>query len=469
MSARHGNYLVVLVGVLALTACMHAPVSSLFSHYSASLQQVRRLTQAGDYQQALHAVPDAPFGALLDSLERGRVAFLAGDLSVSGAAWQQADALISAQQDKAMISLSAGLSQASAVLVNDNALGYVPSDYELGFLHLYRALQFLRASDLSAALVEVRRANQVQEQARKTREQALLDAESTLQRDALYQTTNIGAVLARYPHAGNQVAAVQNGYLFYLSALLYEMENNGNSAFIDYSRALAVAAENPHVAQALMRLANAQGRRKALRTLEQQYGKWVAPKQGEGQLVILQEQGVVAAKSAWQLPFFYAAAGYQANGLYVSLPHYAATEQLANASALQVNGRAVTPLLLTNVDKMAKQSLAEQMPVMVTRQVLRLIAKWQLIELAAQKDPTGLGQLAASLYSAVTEQPDTRSWQTLPERVSLYSHYYPGGTYEVVVQGRVLPVEIKPNRTTLLWLSTQGQHVAHWQTWLGEL
>lgn len=52
---------------------------------------------------------------------------------------------------------------------------------------------------------------------------------------------NLGSVLAQYPDAGKTLQAVQNGYLLYLSALLYEADNDLNSAYVDYRRALAVA------------------------------------------------------------------------------------------------------------------------------------------------------------------------------------------------------------------------------------
>ncbi len=198
------------------------------------------LQQGGNYTQAIEALPESPAGDILDGMERGRVNFVAEQYTDSFAALQRADMAVKEQQRQASIQLSEGLNQAGALLTNDNMITYQPADYELGFMHLYLALNYIQQKDLEGALVEVRRANQVQEAARKLREAELGQAAQEAQRNELSQ--NLGAVLARYPDAGGEkLANVQNGYLFYLSGILYEADGDLNSAYIDYKRALAVA------------------------------------------------------------------------------------------------------------------------------------------------------------------------------------------------------------------------------------
>ncbi len=43
-----------------------------------------------------------------------------------------------------------------------------------------------------------------------------------------------------------------NGYLFYLSGLLYEASRDLNSAYVDYRRALAVMPNNKQVIESTM-------------------------------------------------------------------------------------------------------------------------------------------------------------------------------------------------------------------------
>lgn len=62
--------------------------------------------------------------------------------------------------------MSSTATSVGSLAVNDNLNEYEPADYELGFLHLYLGLNYVRNNDLDGALVEMRRANQVQEAAK---------------------------------------------------------------------------------------------------------------------------------------------------------------------------------------------------------------------------------------------------------------------------------------------------------------
>ncbi|WP_235869555.1 hypothetical protein [Veronia nyctiphanis] len=235
----------------------------------------------GDFQTALDNLPETPSGNVLDGFERGRLQLLAGQYVESQASLEKADKQVVEKSRQAVLRLSSGADQVGSLLVNDSVIDYTPSDYELGFLHLYRALNFMATNDLTGALVEARRANKVQENARKLREAALEEAESEARNDGI-SDDNLGSVLSRYPSAGKKLAAVQNGYLFYLSALLYEAEGNLNDAYIDYTRALAVAPNNAFIADAAMRVARKQSRKSDLKRLEKKFGSFQRPAKTEG-------------------------------------------------------------------------------------------------------------------------------------------------------------------------------------------
>ncbi|NAW86081.1 hypothetical protein CAG71_06330, partial [Photobacterium halotolerans] len=67
----------------------------------------------------------------------------------------------------------------------------------------------------------------------------------------------------------------------------------------------------------------------------------------------------------------------------------------------------------------------------------------------------------------LTEQPDTRSWQTLPAQVALYQEDLPPGSHQIQWQGRSVDAEVKPGRTTMVWISRQGQSMSGWSVLLG--
>ncbi|STQ75474.1 COG3014 family protein [Grimontia hollisae] len=449
---------------VSLIGCANLSAQGLFSHYSAALQQPHTLLANGEYQQALASLPEQPDGEILDGMEKGRLALLAGDTALSKNSFERADIAATKQQEAAIIQLSQGVDQLGALITNDNMIRYTPPDYELGFLHLYLTLGYLQNNDVQGALVEVRRANLVQERARKIRQDELESASRTAQQNGINE--NLGAVLSRYPDAGQTLGFVQNGYLFYLSALLYEAEGNLNSAFIDYSRALAVEPDNKYIAEAAMRIAFRQGRRDELRLLEKQYGKYQRPDRSKGQLVILSEQGVVNARDFWRLPLWLPDSHGDLAAHTVSLPYYR-SYQAVPQRALTVDSQVVQPQQLANVNGMAQQALNEAMPAMAVRQILRVVAKNELRKSLAENDESGLGNVVVNIFNVLSEQPDTRSWQTLPESVGVYSGFYTQGQYQVNADGQAINVNVEPGKTTLVWLSRQGDKVVHWQGILG--
>ncbi|UXI02288.1 COG3014 family protein [Photobacterium sp. TY1-4] len=449
---------------LALTACANLSPQNLFSHYSAANTEARAALVQGQYQSALESLPDVPAGEILDGMERGRIAYLAGQYPNSFAALNLADEAVKAQQRAAQIQVSEGLNQAGSLLTNDNLITYQPADYELGFLHLYLALNYLQQRDLSGALVEVRRANQVQEVARKEREASLNQAAQAVSREGV--NNNLGAVLARYPDAGEQLAAVQNGYLFFLSGLLYEADGDLNSAYIDYKRALAVAPGNMYVANTVLRVASRLQMRADLAQLEARYGRYTPPGANAGRVVILDEQGVVQAREGWRLPLWLADRHGNSVIYNLALPYYPKTSGPA-LGPLLLNQQSVIGSKLADVNQMAHQSLNEYLPVLVARQALRVVAKNEFRK-AAASNGNDVGNLLANIFNTLTEQPDTRSWQSLPAVVDLYQAEMPAGTYPLRRNGESLDVKVVPGRTTLVWVSRQGSQTRWWSVLLGE-
>ncbi|MGF1767111.1 hypothetical protein L4D06_06970 [Enterovibrio makurazakiensis] len=462
----HQKKLAVGLISLGLMGCANLSVQGLFSHYSAALKPSHQLASQGEYEQALALLPESVDGDLLDGMERGRLALLAGDDVISKEGFDQADIAATEQQRQAVIQVSEGFNQAGALLSNDNMLTYTPPDYELGFLHLYLMLGYLQEGDLTAALVESRRANRVQEEARKLRETELKNATNSAKNNGI--ADNVGAVLARYPDAGDKLEAVQNGYLFYLSALLYEAEGNLNGAFIDYSRALAVAPDNQYIADATMRVAFKQGRNSELDLLEKRYGDYQRPLRSQSQLVVINEQGVVNARQDWRLPIWLTDSDGYLETYSLALPYYTSFSATPQQS-FGIDGVTVTPSALVNVNAMAQNALSEAMPAMSVRQILRLVAKNEMRKSLSKNDESGVGNFVASILNVLTEQPDTRSWQTLPESAGVFSGMYSGGQHVVTVDGQSIDVALESGKTTLVWLSRQGGNVVHWQGILGDI
>lgn len=462
---RHVQLAFIVVSSTLLSACANLSAGNLFSHYSAQNQQVYQAVKAGQYQEAEEALPDYVAGDILDNFEKGRVYLLNEQYQQSKAALELSDVAVREQQDKATISLSDTATSISSLAVNDNLNIYQPADYELGFLHLYLGVNYLKENNLEGALVEMRRANQVQEQARREREKELESAQKDMQDKGL--TPNLGSVLSNYPDAGKTLQAVQNGYLFYLSALLYEADNDLNSAYVDYRRALAVMPDNAQVIDGTKRVAKRLGMRSDLSKLEKRYGKAELLDNKSARVIVIEEQGVVEAMNQWRqsLPLF----DSRGNGVWysVALPYYPQASK-QRYDSVSLNKDALNSDLLSDVNVMAQRDLSERMPAIVMRQALRVWAKEQIRREAAKQEDD-VGNLLLNVWNTLTEQPDTRSWQTLPGQIRTSGSVVKPGKQEILVDGKSHQFEVDAGRTVLVWISRQSGNATIWHKQLGSI
>ncbi|MZI92812.1 hypothetical protein F9817_06345 [Vibrio sp. CAIM 722] len=462
--ATHSRYVSLGLVSLLLSGCANFSAGNLFSHYSAQNKDLYQAVQLGDYAQASDELDDGIAGPILDNMEYGRVYFLDQQYPQSLASLDKADQAVKEQQEQAVISLSQSATSLGSLAINDNLNTYTPPDYELGFLHLYLGLNYLKQGKLEDALVEMRRANAVQKSARERREQELQRAQDKMKSQGI--SPNIGAVLARYPDAGNTLKAVQNGYLFLLSAILYEADGSLNDAYVDYRRALAVAPNNPAVIDGTLRVAKELGMQQDLVMLKKQYGQPKSLSKSQGRVIILDEQGVVEPLSGWKLslPLFDRSSG---TSLYsIALPYYRHQTDRESES-ITLNQVTVSNRLLADVNTMASQDLSERLPTIIVRQVLRVVAKDVLRRSTTQGND--LGNLVFNVWNALTEQPDTRSWLTLPARVDASSTVVDAGEQTLQVGAKTYTFKVTPQGTTLVWLSRQGANSTLWYKELGRL
>ncbi|NVD06953.1 hypothetical protein FCU94_08505 [Vibrio sp. JPW-9-11-11] len=460
----HIRLALILGSTLVLSACANFSAGNLFSHYSAQNSELHLALKNGDYIAAEQALHESVAGDILDNFEKGRVFLLNQDYVSSQQALSASDDAVRAQQDLATLSISESAQSLSALAVNDNLKSYQPADYELGFLHLYLGLNYIYNNDLDGALVEMRRANQVQERARKEREKELQSAQNQMQQQGL--TPNLGSVLSNYPDAGQTLQAVQNGYLLYLSALLYEADGDLNSAYVDYRRALAVMPDNAQVIDGTLRVAKRLSMVEDLAKLEKRYGNAQYLARDLSRVIVIDERGVVEALQGWRqaLPLYDSGGN---GALYsIALPYYPPSQSEA-AAQLKLNGSPLTESQLADVNLMAQRDLSERMPSLVLRQALRVWAKDELRRQAAKEDD--VGNLLFNVWNTLTEQPDTRSWLSLPAEVYSASIETEPGEQTLQVADQKYTFTVEPGRTALVWIARQGSSSIIWHKQLGNI
>ncbi len=485
--------------VLLLSACSGLGWQDLFVSYSRTMAAPRQHLLTGEWDAARAAIPDTQPGDnnyLLHRLEQGRIDFLAGRWSASRQAFAEADAWLEWEAGQAQLRLGQGLQQAGSLLSNDQTLTYAPPDYEQILLHHYQALNYLFLGQPEGALVEARKANQIQERALAERDADLLRLREEVEQQGISQELELAE--SGYPEMrrliGQSKGRFQSAYTFYLSAALYEAQGDLDDAYLDYQRAFEMAPESPVLQADLLRLARRLGQRDDLAAYQQPFASTpndeltasLATKRatepmpaGSGhpvtgqtmaqapappaQLLILYEESLIPAQQEFFLPLPISTGEGYLRTFNVAFPYY--VDQPETGIDLQVSvgrlsGRSST---LMQLDALAARSLQERVPGLLGRQILRLLAKEQLRRRAAQLDQHQIGSLVVGLYNAFSERADTRSWLSLPNRAGIWRAELPAGRHPLRLQAggasARMALTLEPGKTTLVWVQRLGERL----------
>ncbi|MNS33980.1 hypothetical protein D3C72_661020 [compost metagenome] len=438
----------------------------LFVSYSDQMVPLRNQLLLGHAAEALPKVRESTPGDdtyVLDQLEKGRIAWLAGQDAISKQGFAAADSRLAWEESQAKYRLSQGLAQAGSLLTNDQTMAYRAPDYERTMLHHYLALNYLQRGDAEGALVEVRRANQVQERALKARADEVRKAkEKSEEAEAdgeMRQLMSRGA-----PELDRLIGRVKNGfqnaYTFYFSGVLYEAAGDLNDAWVDYQRGYQIAPDNQSLQDALLRLARLRGSADELKETEKKVGrKAPPPAKDQGQLVVLFEDGLIPARREIFLPLPISTSSGDFRTFTVAVPYYDNRASDTGPLMVSVGKQAGRTSSLVRLESLAAKDLQERLPGMLTRQALRLVAKEQLRRSAA-KEGGDVGNILVGIFNTLSERADTRSWLTLPAEASSWQGMLPAGEVQLQLGAgsamRTLPLTVHAGRTTLVWVQRLG-------------
>lgn len=438
----------------------------LFVSYSDQMVPLRNQLLLGHAAEALPKVRESTPGDdtyVLDQLERGRIAWLAGQDAISKQGFAAADSRLAWEDNQARYRLSQGLAQAGSLLTNDQTMAYRTPDYERTMLHHYLALNYLQRGDAEGALVEVRRANQVQERALKARADEVRKAkEKSEESEAdgeMRQLMSRGA-----PELDRLIGRVKNGfqnaYTFYFSGVLYEAAGDLNDAWVDYQRGYQIAPDNQSLQDALLRLARLRGSADELKETEKKVGRKAPPlAKDQGQLVVLFEDGLIPARREIFLPLPISTSSGDFRTFTVAVPYYDNRASDTGPLTVSVGKQAGRTSSLVRLESLAAKDLQERLPGMLTRQALRLVAKEQLRRSAA-KEGGDVGNILVGIFNTLSERADTRSWLTLPAEASSWQGMVPAGEVQLQLGAgsamRTLPLTVHAGRTTLVWVQRLG-------------
>ncbi len=408
---------------------------------------------------------------ILYAMERGRIAQIQGDVETSIASYELAIKAIRENEERAVVSMTEAGGQTAAVLVNDNAIPYQGEGYERVLLHHFQAMNYLAAGDLTGAGVEVRRANSEQQKARQRYEQQM--AKSGGGRSQGSGSVQVG--YERMDELASRVAdSFLNAYTFYVSAIIYELLDQPNDAYIDYRRALEIFPENRYLRADVLRLGKELAMDEDLARLADVLGdsggSAAGPltASGSGELIVLFEDGFVPRKHEVEAPVPVPGVRHFS---FIAFPVYTARWQNSIPLAVHEKGTLLgTTEPICHVGALAVKALQESVPAIVARQILRATAKAVAMRQASE-NLGPLGELGAILYSVITENADLRSWLTLPDTAQVMRLSLPAGRHLLRLgpqgggAGVDSEVSIRPSGKTLLRVIRAGGHmyVSSWE------
>ena len=458
---------VVVIAIFSvLSGCATFGLTDLFQGYNSQMKPVKAAQRQGDFFKAQQLLGDRDQSNntyVLNLLERGRLQFLAADFPASQKTFAQAYIQVEEQRNKAKIQISKGIEKLGAVVSNDNATSYEVPYYEQGMLHSYQALNYLFQRDLSGALVEIRRANLVQETALKVYKDEIIKAQSDLHNSGMSTDSLQGG----YPNMDRAIGKVKNGFqnafTFYLSGILYEASGELNDAYIDFKRAIEIYPDNHYLQQDVLRLASKLGMQDDLIAFQQRFGKYQEKTlPGQGSVVVIVERDIVNSKQdvGLNLPV-----GRSNNGLKFfsfSLPVYEGALIQHNKLTLQNAGQTFQSNEIVRIQSLAAKDLKDQLPSLLTRQVVRVVAKEQVRQ-KLSREAGDVGNILASIYNIASEKADTRSWSTLPDQVDIIRFDTASGKQVLQIQlegqQKSIEIDVQPNRISLISISAIGRHI----------
>ncbi len=353
----------------------------------------------GDTEAAISTLDSPAYqsgrNAVLAYMEKGSILFDQGDYAASIATLRQA-----AQRIEALDYVSVS-DTGKSMLANDWAATYKGEYAERLWVHSYLMMDYLLLGQFEDAAVEARKALQVIEQHPKP-----------LNTDWFTQA---------------------------LIGLSFEAAGQINDAYIEYKKLAekmpdpsALAAPLYRYADLLGFIADAQEFADLLPPQDQH--KQSAP---AAELIVFVASGRIPVKASGSL--------FIEPDVRIAFPHYLTRASVVPDIELSEAGqRLTTAILSTDLGKVAEASLEARSKTLIAKAAARTSIKQSIANSVKEQHET-TGEILSALFWLL-EEADTRSWRTLPERLTLIRVPLTPGSHEIVV---TLPSSLDTETTHL--------------------
>jgi hypothetical protein len=445
---------------LVLAAC------STLTHYPEETQDLIDDFNTGSSVEALAEAEKhwtKGLNRLAYLLEGGMILHVGGKPKQSSAAFNEAEWVIRHHEEKALLSLSKGATQLSTLVLNEKTLPYRGEPFEKVLVNAYKAKNYLFLHDYEGARVEIRRSFARQKENQRMHRKESDRIEDEAKRRGISARSALREVNRHYQDQREIARRVRNLYedafTYYLSAIVYELNREYNDAYIDLKKVQSLRPGVPYVEDDLLRMARLSGLSGALKEWMERFERAPAPREETkvGEVFLFFGCGMAPGKGQIKISIPIPDVGW----IGLAFPKYEPVPNpIEHAALYDDQGRFYgRTFVLTDLEALSIRSLADRMPMLTLKQILRAAVKGAMVKTA--RDQGGwAGELAANLFNVITEQADLRSWQTLPQNIQVARIPLQAGHHDLIlalhgktggkVQERAFSLDVRPGEKIFL-------------------
>ncbi|MEZ6185136.1 MAG: hypothetical protein R3F62_09030 [Planctomycetota bacterium] len=435
----------LVLPVLATSGC------TVFTDYNSSTEDARQAFERGQFGVAYKAYSedlDATNDSLLYHLEAGTSAHVGQMYAQSLPLFDKAYDKVVEYQNQALA--MDALQLVGSVTVNEKTIPYSGAVFEQILMQAYNARNDFLRGNLGDVWSHVLHCWELQEKAREIYKKELAAYEEESQRKQSEEPQlDVGDVRAKmvsaydYGDLSTAEDVYEINFVRYLNAWLVDAISAGstddqNEAWLDLGYVLERFENVEFIRRDWARLADASGARNDARELREKWNMEPLPK-NYGSVTLFFECGMGPHLEEFGLifPTYKGAAKF-------AMPIYKTTPNPVSGAVLRLGQHSQRSVVLSDVDKIAFRYHQDRLPIMIAKQIIRLVIKIGIqsggtiaIEQVTKGTKNeGVGQLAALGFSALTsawnvisEQADLRCWRTLPQTYQVARVYLPEGAY----------------------------------------
>ena len=318
--------------------------------------------------------------------------------------------------------------QAAAVLINDSMRSYLPRIFEQVLIHCFQAINYLQLEQYDEARVEI------------------------LQLDELLK----------------QEDEIQIPFARYLSGLVFEFNHELDNTLIAYRKAYHAYLSNnsaiPLILQEdLLRLTDYLGLDEEHQKFAYEFALKDWPRQQEinqqARAIAFVFNGLIPRRHSLEINAHSPTDGQLHR---ISTPFYEHRAVRVYRAELSTGSSASSSEIMAELDKHARAALEKEMPAIIARTIARVSIKNEVVDKTRNNTPAL--SFALNIATFLTEQADTRAWNTLPQQILVMRLNLPPGSHNIKLSlsGSSLPGTIQSWQQVNINKGEVKMFIYHW-------